>query len=61
MAPSPWGWYFPIVSPTIRADFLNGRFGERLSSDMEYRTRRCTGFKPSRTSGSARETMTEKE
>ena len=19
---SPWGWYFPITSPTIRADFL---------------------------------------
>ncbi len=21
-AASPWGWYFPITSPTTRADFL---------------------------------------
>ena len=28
-------------------------------SDMPYRTRRCTGLSPSRTSGSARPTMTD--
>ena len=21
-APSPWGWYLPMTSPTTRADFL---------------------------------------
>ena len=32
--------------------------GVTPSSTMEYRMRRCTGLRPSRTSGSARETIT---
>ncbi|MEZ4586970.1 MAG: hypothetical protein R2909_11255 [Gemmatimonadales bacterium] len=40
------------------ADFLYGRPGTRPSSFIAFRIRRCTGFKPSRTSGKARETIT---
>ena len=58
MAASPCGWYLPITSPTVLADFLYGRFGCRPASCMPYSTRRCTGFSPSRTSGSARDTIT---
>ena len=47
-----------IESPTTVADFLNARFGRRPSSFIAYRIRRCTGLSPSRTSGSARETIT---
>ena len=48
-----------MTSPTVVADFLYGRFGCRPASCMPYSTRRCTGFSPSRTSGRARETMTD--
>ena len=41
------------------ADFLKGLSEVRLSSYMAYRMRRCTGFRPSRTSGRARPTMTD--
>ena len=58
MAESPCGWYRPIVSPTTLAHFTYGRFGARPASYIEYSTRRCTGFRPSRTSGSARPTIT---
>ena len=47
-----------MTSPTTRADFRRGRFGCSPASCIAYRTRRCTGFRPSRASGSARETMT---
>ena len=26
-AKSPCGWYLPMTSPTVRADFMCGRFG----------------------------------
>ena len=41
---SPCGWYLPMTSPTIRADFLYGRFQSLLSSCMANNTRRCTGL-----------------
>ena len=44
--------------PDVR-DFLNALSLVRPSSYMAYRMRRWTGFKPSRTSGSARPTMTD--
>ena len=47
-----------MTSPTMRADFLYGRFGCMPDSCMPKRIRRCTGLSPSRTSGSARDTMT---
>ena len=50
---SPWGWYLPIQSPTIRADFLCGLSGVSPISIIVYRMRLCTGFKPSSTRGSA--------
>ncbi len=51
---SPWGWYLPMTSPTTRALFLCGA-SERLPiSRMVKRMRRCTGFWPSSTEGSAR-------
>ena len=59
MALSPWGWNFPITSPTVRAVFLKPEFGPTPSSCIPKRMRRCTGFSPSRASGSARETMTD--
>ena len=55
---SPCGWYLPITSPTTRADFMNFVFHVFPSSCMAKRQRLWTGFKPSRTSGSARPTMT---
>ena len=61
MAESPWGWYVPITSPTTLAHLLCGRSGRRPRSNMEYKIRRCTGFRPSRTSGRARATMTDME
>ena len=41
-----------------RAPRLKGLLCARPSSCMAYRMRRCTGFRPSRTSGSARPTIT---
>ena len=58
MAVSPCGWYEPITSPTMRAHFLYGRFGCIPASFIPNSTRRCTGLRPSRTSGSARATIT---
>jgi hypothetical protein len=58
MAESPCGWYLPITSPTMRALFLYGRFQWLACSCIANRQRRCTGFKPSRASGSARPTIT---
>ncbi len=58
MALSPCGWYWPMTSPTMREHFENPRSGRYPPSYMAYSTRRCTGFSPSRTSGSARDTMT---
>src|SRR3954452_22687586 len=43
----------------MRAHFAYGRAGPRPMSDMPYSVRRWTGFSPSRTSGSARPTMTD--
>jgi len=40
------------------ADFLVGRLKCSPISCIMYRIRRCTGFKPSRTSGRARPTIT---
>ena len=57
-AMSPCGWYLPSTSPTTVAHFLYGRPGTSPSSFIANRIRRCTGFKPSRTSGNARDTMT---
>ena len=37
---SPWGWYLPKTSPTIRADFLYGRFQPDPSSLIPYKMRR---------------------
>ena len=61
MAVSPWGWKFPMTSPTALAHLAWGRSGRRFCSYIEYRIRRCTGLRPSRTSGSARDTMTDME
>ena len=47
-----------MTSPTVHADFLYARVGVRPDSFIAYRMRRCTGLRPSRTSGSARATMT---
>ena len=58
-AVSPCGWYLPSTSPVIRALFLYEDVGRMPMSYIAYRMRRCTGFKPSRTSGSARDTMTD--
>ena len=58
---SPCGWYFPSTSPTIRALFLYGRLLSTPSSCMPNSTLRCTGFRPSRTSGRARLTITDIE
>ena len=48
-----------MTSPTMRADFTYGRFGCRPFSFIENSARRWTGFRPSRTSGNARPTMTD--
>lgn len=37
---SPWGWYLPRQSPTIRALLRWGLSGDRPSSSMVYRIRR---------------------
>ena len=47
-----------MTSPTVHADFLYARSGVSPDSFIAYRMRRCTGLSPSRTSGSARATMT---
>src|SRR6478672_7416496 len=47
-----------MTSPTTRAHFTNGRSGRRFASCIAQRMRRWTGLSPSRTSGSARCTMT---
>src|ERR1019366_4763055 len=61
MAMSPWGWYVPMTSPTTLAHLACGRSGRRFWLSIEYRIRRCTGFRPSRTSGSALDMMTDME
>src|SRR5829696_6497974 len=61
MAPSPWGWYFPMTSPLTRAHFSRGRSLRAPMSCMPQRIRRCTGLRPSRASGRARLTMTDME
>ena len=47
-----------ISSPTTRADLRKGLLYSYPFSLIENRMRRCTGFTPSRTSGSARDTIT---
>ena len=59
MAPSPWGWYLPMTSPVTRAHFMWLRSGRAPRSCMPQRIRRCTGLRPSRASGSARDVMTD--
>ena len=51
----------PIVSPTTPAHFRCGRSGRSPMPDMANRMRRCTGLRPSRTSGIARAVMTDNE
>ncbi len=48
-----------MTSPTTEADFFRGVPARSPSCNMAYTIRRCTGFSPSRTSGSARDTMTD--
>ena len=56
---SPCGWYLPSTSPTDAGALLVlARVERRPSSFIAYRMRRCTGFRPSRTSGRARPTIT---
>ena len=59
MAWSPCGWYLPMTSPVTRAHFMVGRSGRAPKSYIPQRIRRWTGFKPSRASGRARDTMTD--
>src|ERR1700680_1020711 len=40
MAVSPWGWKFPMTSPTALAHLAWGRSGRRFCSYIEYRIRR---------------------
>jgi hypothetical protein len=47
-----------MTSPTMRADFLYGVPAVLPCSDIPKRMRRCTGFRPSRTSGRARPMIT---
>ena len=47
-----------MVRPTMPAHFAVAPPGLRFMSRIATRMRRCEGFKPSRTSGSARLTMT---
>jgi hypothetical protein len=49
---------FPSASPTTPAHFRNGRLLRNANSCITYKMRRCTGLSPSRTSGSARLTIT---
>ena len=56
---SPCGWNLPSTSPTTRALFTGLALGARPISLMAKRIRRCTGFWPSQTSGSARPLTTE--
>ena len=58
---SPCGWYFPITSPTILADFLYEDVDLTPISFIPKRTLLWTGFKPSLTSGNALETITDIE
>ena len=58
---SPCGWYLPRQSPTMRAHLRCGLSGLRFSSIMVYSMRRCTGFSPSSTRGSARSSITYSE
>ena len=55
---SPWGWYLPRQSPTMRALFRWGLSGVVPSSSMVYKIRRCTGLSPSSTRGKARSRIT---
>ena len=48
-----------MTSPTTREHLEYPRSGRYPPSYIAYRTRVCTGFRPSRTSGSARPTMTD--
>ncbi|CAB4875390.1 unannotated protein [freshwater metagenome] len=48
-----------MVSPVTRADFTKLRFGRKPCSSMSQMIRRCTGLSPSRTSGRARDMMTD--
>ena len=50
-----------IRDSTVSADLRVGWLGSLPRSCMVYRMRRCTGFKPSRTSGSARWVITDME
>ncbi len=59
MAELPCGWYLAMVSPVTRADFTWARLGRNPCWSMSQMMRRCTGFRPSRTSGRARDMMTD--
>ena len=59
MAWLPCGWYLAMVSPVTRAHFTKGRSGRKPCCSMSQMIRRCTGFRPSRTSGRARLMMTD--
>src|SRR5262245_7224989 len=60
MAPSPCGWYRPLTSPTIWADFVAFRSDVRFESwYIVYRMGRWTGLRTSRISGSARPVTTD--
>ena len=48
----------PEVSPAILAHFRNLVRGPRFRSFIATKMRRWLGFRPSRTSGRARDTMT---
>ena len=48
-----------MTSPTTRAHFLADEPGSSRIWRMEWSSRRCTGFNPSRTSGRARFMMVE--
>jgi len=48
----------PLVSPEIFAHLTRPAPGVKFKSFIATRIRRCEGFSPSRTSGSARLTIT---
>ena len=50
-----------MVSPTTRAHLRCGDSGRSPMRSIEYRMRRCTGLSPSRTSGMARDVITDSE
>ena len=52
------GGIYPLYHRRYGLTLRWGLSGPLFSSTMEYRTRLCTGFKPSRTSGSARAAIT---